>query len=81
MADLSIRNLDDRVRERLRVQAASHGRSMESEVRSILEEAVGGLGESHGLVAALRDRFTAIGGVELDAPARSTPARSADFSS
>ena len=37
MAALSIRNLDDRVHERLRVRAAEHGSSMESEVRAILE--------------------------------------------
>jgi len=35
MAALSIRNLDDHVKERLRVRAAQHGRSMEAEVRAI----------------------------------------------
>jgi hypothetical protein len=33
MAAVSIRNLDDTVRERLRVRAAAHGRSMEAEIR------------------------------------------------
>ncbi|MGH3276533.1 MAG: FitA-like ribbon-helix-helix domain-containing protein [Streptosporangiaceae bacterium] len=32
MPALSTRNLDDRVRELLRVRAARHGRSMEAEV-------------------------------------------------
>ena len=36
MATLTIRNVDSRVKERLRVRAARHGRSMEAEPRSIL---------------------------------------------
>ena len=81
MAAVSIRNLDDRVRERLRIRAAAHGRSMESEIRAILGEAVSEPSESHGLFATLLDRFGAIGGVELELelPERSTPARAADF--
>lgn len=33
---LTIRNLDEPVKQKLRVQAASHGRSMEAEARMIL---------------------------------------------
>ncbi|WP_414653816.1 FitA-like ribbon-helix-helix domain-containing protein, partial [Geminicoccus sp.] len=33
MASLTVRNLDPTVKERLRVRAARHGRSMEEEVR------------------------------------------------
>lgn len=40
MAVMTIRNLDDDVRDRLRVRAAEHGRSMEAEIRAILTEAV-----------------------------------------
>lgn len=40
MASLTIRNLDDDVRDRLRVRAAQHGRSMEAEVRAILTESL-----------------------------------------
>jgi len=36
MANLNIRNLDPGLHTRLRVRAAEHGRSMESEVRHIL---------------------------------------------
>ena len=36
MAAVTVRNLDDQVKERLRIRAAVHGRSMESEVRAIL---------------------------------------------
>lgn len=38
MATLTIRNLPEEVRERLRVRAARRGRSMEAEVRAILTE-------------------------------------------
>jgi len=40
MASITIRNLDDRTKERLRVRAASHGRSMEEEARNILRAGV-----------------------------------------
>jgi len=39
MATITIRNLPDEVRERLRIRAAQHGRSMEAEARAILTEA------------------------------------------
>ena len=38
MATLTIRNLPDQVRDALRVRAAKNGRSMEAEVRALLEE-------------------------------------------
>jgi plasmid stability protein len=37
MATITIRNLPDKVRDRLRVRAAQNGRSMEAEVRDLLE--------------------------------------------
>jgi plasmid stability protein len=40
MASLIVRNLAERTKERLRVRAARHGRSMEAEARAILEAAV-----------------------------------------
>ena len=80
MAAVSIRNLDDRVRDRLRMRAAAHGRSMESEIRAILVEAVCEPDEFEGLFATLLDRFRDLGGVELHVPERSTPTRAADFS-
>lgn len=80
MAAVSIRNLDDGVKERLRIRAAGHGRSMESEVRAILEDAVKDPIQSVGLMQTLLDRFSEIGGVELEVPARSTPPRAADVS-
>ncbi len=40
MANISVRNLDDSVVERLKRQAESNGRSLESEIRQILSKAV-----------------------------------------
>lgn len=40
MATLTIRNLPDAVRDKLRVRAAENGRSMEAEARDLLARAV-----------------------------------------
>lgn len=40
MATLTIRNLPDAVRDKLRLRAAAHGRSMEAEARALLEAGV-----------------------------------------
>jgi plasmid stability protein len=81
MAAVSIRNLDDTVRERLRVRAAAHGRSMEAEMRAILVEAVREPSDEKGLLEALADRFGELGGVDLDLPSRSAAPRAVDFTS
>jgi antitoxin FitA len=81
LSAMSIRNLDDRVKERLRVRAARHGRSMEAEARAILADAVAEPDEAPGLFQALMDRFGELGGVELELPPRATPARAAQFGS
>lgn len=80
MAAVSVRNLDDQVKERLRMRAAVHGRSMESEIRAILAEAVSVPADRYGLFDTLLGRFRSIGGVELDLPERSTPVRAPDLS-
>ncbi len=46
MAQLIVRKLDDAVKERLKVRAKKHGRSLEAEARAILEEAVNGASPS-----------------------------------
>jgi antitoxin FitA len=81
MADLSIRGLDDEVRERIRLRAARNGRSMEAEVRAILNEAVREEEAPESLLSALRDRFAALGGVDLDLPSRQGSARPVDLAS
>lgn len=80
MAAVSIRNLDDDVKERLRLRAASHGRSMEAEIRAILVEAVAEPDDRPGMLVTLMERVGDLGGVDLTVPARTTPARAADLS-
>lgn len=70
MASITIRNLDDGLKRRLRVRAAEHGRSMEEEAREILRQAVGGVTAPRNLGQAIHARFAAIGGVELELPVR-----------
>ena len=71
MASITIRNLDNEVKTRLRIQAAAHGRSMEEEARVILRGAVERQGGPANLASAIRARFAPLGGVELDIPPRS----------
>ena len=71
MASLTIRNLDDPLKARLRIQAAVHGRSMEEEARTILRTALTAETERPGnLAQAIRARFAPYGGVELELPPR-----------
>ena len=65
MGSLNVRNLSDQTHKALRIRAAQNGRSMEAEVRAILDDAVDprkktGLGSM--LTAIGRD----LGGVDLD---------------
>jgi antitoxin FitA len=79
MAAVSIRDLDDAVREKLRLRAARHGRSMEAEMRAILTAAVTDEQPRPGLFTALAHRFSQLGGVELDPPSRINRPRAAEF--
>lgn len=66
MASITIRNLDDSLKSRLRVQAAMHGRSMEDEARDILRTVLNR--ESPGpknLGTAINALFKPLGGLEL----------------
>jgi len=81
MAAITVRSLDEHVKERLRVRAARHGRSMEAEVRSILTEAVREEDRHTNLAEALLDTFGRLGGVDLELPPRDIPDREPlDFS-
>ena len=70
MATLTIRNLNNQTKQKLRQIAAARGHSMEEEVRRILDRAVQ-QGEEKGLGSRIAEQFAAIGGVELELPARS----------
>jgi plasmid stability protein len=71
VASLTIRNLEETLKGRLRVRAASRGRSMEDEARHILRAA---LSEAQppaaGLGERIRRRFAALGDVQLPIAAR-----------
>jgi antitoxin FitA len=79
VAAMSIRNLDDRVMELIRIRAARHGRSMEAEVRAILVDAVKEPDEGLNLAQAIMARFGELGGVELDLPPRDAAPRTVEF--
>ena len=72
MPNLTIRNVDAAVKERLRLRAARHGRSMEAEARRILSEAVAVDRDEPepNLAEAIRRRFAPLGGVDLELPPR-----------
>ena len=70
MASITIRNLDDAIKQRLRVRAAEQGRSMEEEAREILREAVSNGAPPRDLAAAIRERVAPLGGADLDIPER-----------
>ena len=70
MASITIRNLDDEVKTRLRVRAAEHHRSMEEEARLILRDAVGHKPSSRNLASIIRAHFGPANRVDLELPPR-----------
>lgn len=72
MASLTIRNLEEPIKELLRIRAAHRGHSMEEEVRQILRHAVLEDVESPGnLAEAISQRFAQLNGLEdLSIPPR-----------
>ena len=67
MASITIRNLDDDVKARLRIFAARQGRSMEEAAREILRAALANRRRPAppNLVESVRRRFASVGGVDL----------------
>lgn len=79
MASITIRNLDEGLKSRLRVQAAIHGRSMEDEARDILRSVLNRHPQpAANLADTIHSRFAALGGVDLPVaprePMREPPA-------
>ena len=71
MASITIRDLDEGTKERLRVRAAHHRRSMEEEARTILRAALTDDDATvPNLAQAIRRRFRPFVGVELRLPER-----------
>ena len=71
MATITIRQLEEKTKTRLRVQAAHHGRSMEEEAREILRAALTAARPAkRNLAESIRQRFASFGGIELELPRR-----------
>jgi plasmid stability protein len=77
---LTVRNLDEDLKTRLRVRAAQHGRSMEAEAREILRES---LADRRGREVGswIRRRFEGLGLDELEIPPRTELPRAPDLGS
>lgn len=77
MASITIRQLPETIKRKLRLRAAQNGRSMEQEAREILRSE---LNKRSGpnkppqtgkdLVESIRRRFARFGGVDLEIPPR-----------
>jgi plasmid stability protein len=80
MSTLTIRNLEPAIKDKLRMAAATHGRSMEEEVRTILRSVLSQpAAPVTGMGSRIHARFASIGGVALEVPARANATRSASF--
>lgn len=75
MGSITIRKLDNDLKQRLRQRAARHGRSMEDEVREVLRTTLAmDVTEPDNLAERIQARFAALGGIEMELPERE-PAR------
>ncbi|WP_310625621.1 FitA-like ribbon-helix-helix domain-containing protein [Limnohabitans sp.] len=80
MSTLTIRNLEPAIKDKLRMSAATHGRSMEEEVRTILRSVLSQpVAPATGMGSRIHARFATIGGIELDEPPRTSAPRAASF--
>lgn len=72
MASFIIRNLPDEIHRALKVRAASNGRSLEAEVRAILESRIQNLGAA-GLGTQLAHIGKKLQGLEFRIPTGDSP--------
>ncbi|WP_207212396.1 FitA-like ribbon-helix-helix domain-containing protein [Sphingobium cupriresistens] len=80
MAVMTIRNIDDTIKKRLRVRAAVNGRSMEDEARDILRSALSTDDpRPRNLAHAIHERFGVLGGVDLPDVPREAIRHTVDF--
>ncbi len=78
MASITIRNLDETVKRKLRLRAAQRNRSMEDEARDILRTALA-QALAGNLADAIRRRVEPFGGFELSLPVRGAMGEAPDF--
>lgn len=77
---MTIRNLDDGLKARLRIRAAQHNRSMEDEARDILRVALSvSIPKAPSLASAVRARLAIGEGVDLNIPPRDAIRPAPDF--
>ena len=79
MASITIRNLDDNLKEQLRLRAAQHGRSTESEARMLLSQSLNTTGGGSSLAVVLHQRFAAFDIKALPVPSRQPVRTPPDF--
>ncbi|WP_419909186.1 FitA-like ribbon-helix-helix domain-containing protein [Candidatus Poriferisodalis sp.] len=80
MASITVRNLDERVKRRLRIRAAEHGCSMEQEARDILAAALDDETASSGdLGTAIHELFRPFEVELLQVPPREPMREVPDF--
>jgi plasmid stability protein len=81
MAMLTIRNIDESLKAKLKIMAAQQGLSMEEQSRRILRDAVLIKPKSKkGLGSRIHQRFAEIDGVDLELPVRRPSRKALDFS-
>ncbi|NOR19333.1 MAG: plasmid stabilization protein [Xanthomonadales bacterium] len=73
MASITIRNLDDTVKAKLRIAAATHGCSMEEEARQILRRTLMTQSNPGQLGTRISQHFAGLTGIDLPIPERSAP--------
>lgn len=74
MSSITVRNLGEGLKTRLRLRAAGHGWSMEQEVRAILQNALVDTPpeEAVSFAQRIQNRFTGLDAGDLPLPARQT---------
>jgi antitoxin FitA len=82
MATMTIRNLDEALKARLRVRAAQHGKSIEEEARDILCAPLSTEAKATSDIGlAIHTRFAALGGIDLPTTQRESIRDPAGFGS
>jgi plasmid stability protein len=76
MASITIRNLDESLKRRLKLRAAQHGNSMEEEAREILKTSILTSAAVPHMYDVIRATVAPYGGIELlEYPRPRTPTR------
>jgi plasmid stability protein len=70
MASITIRNIDETLKSKLRLQSAQHGCSMEAEVRNILRQTLLPSESPSDFADRIHQRFAGLYAESLPIPAR-----------